>query len=89
MRVVARIGVAGEGRRPVGRNEPECVPAILPAAAKHRAALDQDVLAAGLLEPPAHRQAGLPGADDHGFRLARQLHGHSWAGYLWPGGHVG
>ena len=65
--VVAVIGVSGERGRPVGPDQPERVPAVLPASAECRASFEQHVLATRLLQVPAHREPGLPGADDDGL----------------------
>ena len=66
IRVGAVVGDPRERRRPVGPDQTEVVPPILPATTERRATVEQHVVAAGPLEVPAHRQAGLAGAHDHG-----------------------
>jgi hypothetical protein len=61
--VVAAVLKPRHRRRPVGRHQLERVPAVLPPATQRRPPIEDDVLAAGLAEQPAHDQAGLTGAD--------------------------
>src|SRR4029079_3581901 len=73
----AAVVEAGHGRRPVRRDEAESVPAVLPAAAQRRPALQQDVLAAGLAQQPAHDQPGVTRTDDDGLhRACPDTHSH-------------
>src|SRR5207237_3729724 len=60
----------GEARQPaelVGDQQAERVPPVAAPGLADVAPLEQDVLQALLLEMPAGCEAGLTGADDHGF----------------------
>ena len=71
--VVAVVRRVGERGRPVRADQPEPVPAVLPAATEGGPPLEHDVIAAGPPQVPAHRQPGLAGADDDGVDPPRKL----------------
>jgi len=58
------VGLVRERRQPVRGDQAKAVPAVLPATPKRRASLDEDVVAAGPAQEPAHHEAGLSGANN-------------------------
>jgi hypothetical protein len=61
---------AGHPKGPVGRDQREGIPALAaPDVARLRGLLQHDVLAPILCQVVAHRQPGLPAADDHCFYM--------------------
>ena len=68
--IVALVAEAGQPALPVGREQAERVPALGPPRVGDLAALEHHVVDGALGEAPAHRQAGMAGADDDGGRGA-------------------
>ena len=60
----AVVAIAGQPALPVGRQQPQRVPALAPPGVRDLAALEHHVIDRALGETPARRQAGMPGADD-------------------------
>ena len=69
--VGAVVGEARQAALPVGRDQAERIPARVAPLAEAALALEHHVLDTGLLQMPAHRQAGLAAADDHHVNAAR------------------
>src|SRR5690606_32374257 len=68
--IVARVAEARQPALPVGRQQPERVPALGAPRVGDLAALEHDVIDAALAQAPAHGEAGVPGADDDAFDRA-------------------
>ncbi len=62
------IGTAGQREREVRRVQDERVPAVLPRTAQRGAPFQQLMFDAGLAQPVARGQAGLPGSDHKGVQ---------------------
>ena len=60
----AVVAIPGQPALPVGRQQPQRVPALAAPGVRHLAALEHDVIDRALGETSARRQAGMPGADD-------------------------
>ena len=60
----AVVAIAGQAALPVGRQQPQRVPALAPPGVRHLAALEHHVIDRPLGETPARREAGVPGPDD-------------------------
>ena len=60
----AVVAIAGQAALPVGRQQPQRVPALAPPGVRHLAALEHHVIDRALAETSARRQAGVPGPDD-------------------------
>ena len=60
----AVVAIAGQSALPVGRQQPQRVPALAPPGVRHLAALEHDVIDRALGETAARREPGVPGADD-------------------------
>ena len=65
VRVLAVVGEARQPRQPVGREQPQRIPALGLPRVGDLAALEHDVLERPLRQHPADREAGMPGPDDH------------------------
>ena len=81
VRVGAVVLVAGQPALEVRRHQAERVPARVGPGMHERVAFEDDVLDAVALEVPAHREAGLPAADDH----HRDALGHDATPAMQPG----
>ena len=69
----AVVVIAGQTALPVGRQQPQRVPALAPPGVRDLAALEDDVIDRSLGEKPARREAGMAGPDDdRGELLDRQ-----------------
>ena len=64
VRVFAVVGQSGQPALPVGREQPQRVPALRLPRVRDVAALEHDVVDRSCGELPAHRQTGVAGADD-------------------------
>src|SRR5690606_6313049 len=62
--VVARVGMSGQAGLPVGREQPQRLPAVGAPGVAGLASLEHDVVDAVLAEPTAHGEAGVSGPDD-------------------------
>ena len=60
----AFITIAGQPGLPVGRQQPQRVPALAAPGVGHLPALEHDVIDRALTEAAAGRQPGVPGSDD-------------------------
>jgi hypothetical protein len=76
IRIVTVVREAGQAAQPVRGDEGKGVPAVLPAAAEGRAPLEDDVLASGALQVPAHDQSRLTGTDHDRVDRARWIAAH-------------
>ena len=60
----AVVAKARQAALPVGREQPQRVPALAPPGVRHLAALEHDVVDRPVGEEAARGEAGVPGADD-------------------------
>ena len=60
----AVVAMAGKAALPVGREEPQRIPALAPPGVRHLSAFEDDVIDRPVGEKPARREAGVTGPDD-------------------------
>ena len=64
VRIRAVVVMAGESALPVGRQQPQRVPALAPPGVRHLPALEEDVVDRALGEKPARREPSVAGPDN-------------------------
>ena len=64
VRIGAVVVMAGQPALPVGRQQPQRVPALVAPGVRHLPALEEDVIDRTLGQEPARREAGVTGPDD-------------------------
>ncbi len=87
VRVVALVGIAGQGALPVRRDQAEGIPALAAPGVGDGVLLDHEMIDAGLLEVVAHGQASLATADDDDAVVLGS--GAGGLGFVGGGRHVG